>query len=150
MENHYWNYKIDPKKQDQSWGDSVYTDFNDFSHKSLKMCVEIFESDAADRLKNMLTNCDCLRFSDGCWYKFTKKGVTTENAIMKICSAYGILPENIIAFGDDYADIGMLQLCGMGIAMGNAIQEVKQIADMVIGSNDNEGIASYLLEMFDL
>ena len=150
LEHHYWNYKIDPKKQDQSWGDSVYTDFNDFSHKSLKMCVEIFESDAADRLRNMLTNCDCLRFSDGCWYKFTKKGVTKENAIMKICSACGILPESIIAFGDDYADIGMLQLCGMGIAMGNAIQDVKRIADRVIESNDNEGIAGYLLEMFDL
>ncbi len=32
---------IDPKKQDQSWGDSIYTDFKDFKENSLKMCVEI-------------------------------------------------------------------------------------------------------------
>ena len=32
----------------------------------------------------------------------------------------------IIAFGDDYADIGMLELCGTGVAMGNAIDEVKE------------------------
>ena len=30
VEKHYWNYKIDPKQQDKSWGDSIYTDFHDF------------------------------------------------------------------------------------------------------------------------
>ncbi len=49
-----------------------------------------------------------------------------------------------MAFGDDYADIGMLKLCGKGIAMGNAINEVRNIADLVIGSNDENGIAEYL------
>lgn len=56
----------------------------------------------------------------------------------------GIKIEDITAFGDDYADIGMLQMCGTGIAMGNAIDEVKQEADLVIGSNDKDGIAEYL------
>lgn len=150
LQNHYWNYKIDPKKQDQSWGDSIYTDFENFDQSALKMCVEIFDSDTADKLKNALADCDCIRFSDGFWYKFTKKGVTKENAIMRICSACNITPENIMAFGDDLADIGMLKLCGMGIAMGNAIQEVKDSADAVIGTNDNEGIADFLVKEFEL
>lgn len=150
MESHYWNYKIDPRIQDPSWKDSIYSDFKDFNWESLKMCVEIFDSDVADRLKSRLTDCDCIRFSDGCWYKFTKKGVTKENAIMKICSACGIVPENIIAFGDDFSDIGMLRLCGIGVAMGNAIEDVKQIADTVIGTNDEEGIADYLMKTFEL
>ena len=38
IDSHYWNYKIDPKKQDHSWGDSIYTDFTDFGESSLKMC----------------------------------------------------------------------------------------------------------------
>lgn len=150
LENHYWNYKIDPKKQDQSWGDSIYTDFKDFNQESLKMCVEIFDSDKAEKLKNILTDCDCVRFSDGYWYKFTKKGVTKEKAITEICHVCKFEPENIIAFGDDFVDIGMLKLCGIGIAMGNAIRDVKQIADVVIGTNDNDGIADYLIETFDL
>ena len=83
-------------------------------------------------------------FSDGYWYKFTKKTATKEKAILEICSACGIKAEEIIAFGDDYADIGMLKLCGKGIAMGNAIKEVKEEADWVIGSNDEDGIAEYL------
>lgn len=54
--------------------------------------------------------------------------------------------ESIIAFGDDFADIGMLKLCGLGVAMGNAIDEVKKKADLVIGSNDEDGIAVFLEE----
>lgn len=150
IDNHYWNYKIDPKQQDQSWGDSIYTDFNNFNQTALKMCVEIFDSNTADRLKNTLADCDCIRFSDGYWYKFTKKGITKENAIREICLACNITPENIIAFGDDYSDIGMLKLCGMGVAMGNAIQDVKDIADVIIGTNDTEGIANYLIKEFNI
>lgn len=144
IDAHYWNYRIDPKKQDQSWGDSIYTDFADFEKPSLKVCVEIFEDSHARQLRELLNNCDCIRFSDGYWYKFTKKNVTKEKAIMEVCSACGIKPEEITAFGDDYADIGMLKLCGKGIAMGNAISEVKEIADLVIGGNDEDGIAKYL------
>ena len=143
---HYWNYKIDPKKLDQSWGDSIYTDFTDFSECALKMCVEIFDKDKAGLLAERLDQCDCIRFLDGYWYKFTKKNVTKENAIMKITKVFGFGTESIVAFGDDFADIGMLELCGFGVAMGNAIDEVKKKADLVIGSNDEEGIACFLKE----
>lgn len=144
IDAHYWNYKIDPKKLDQSWGDSTYTDFSDFTECALKICVEIFEQDKANELAERLSDCDCIRFSDGYWYKFTKKNVTKENAIMKITEVCGFGTESIIAFGDDFADIGMLELCGLGVAMGNAIEEIKEKADIVIGSNDEDGIAVFL------
>ena len=48
--------------------------------------------------------------------------MTKENAIMKITEVFGFATDSIIAFGDDYADIGMLELCGTGVAMGNAIE----------------------------
>ena len=108
------------------------------------MCVEIFDEAQAVKLQALLAECDCIRFSDGFWYKFTRKAVTKEKAIMEVCSASGIKPSQIAAFGDDYADIGMLELCGMGIAMGNAIEAVKEKADLVIGSNDEDGIAAVL------
>lgn len=144
LTNHYWNYKIDPKKQDTTWGDSIYTDFSDFKQEALKICVEIPDVKKAEALKTALPNYDCARFSDGYWYKFTKEGVTKEKAIHKICTACDINLEDITAFGDDFADIGMLKLCGLGIAMGNAINEVKEIADVVIGRNDDDGIAEYV------
>lgn len=144
VDAHYWNYKIDPKQQDQSWGDSIYTDFQDFEKESLKMCVEIFDEKVVEKLKQNLPDCDCVRFSDGYWYKFTKKTATKENAILHICKECGITTDEIVAFGDDFADIGMLKLCGTGVAMGNAIDEVKAVADYVIGDNDHDGIGYYL------
>lgn len=144
IDSHFWNYKIDPKMQDKSWGDSIYTDFRDFNQAALKICVEIFDLNKAEELKAALSDYDCVRFSDGCWYKFTKNGVTKENAIHEICSACNIRLTDMIAFGDDFADIGMLKMCGIGVAMGNAIDEVKEAADIVIGNNHEDGIAQYL------
>lgn len=148
VDAHYWNYKMDPKKQDRSWGDSIYTDFQNFEESSLKMCVEIFEDSRALRLSKLLDQCDCIRFSDGYWYKFTPKTATKEQAVQEFCAVSGIRAAEITAFGDDYADIGMLNLCGTGIAMGNAISEVKKQADLVIGCNDEDGIAAYLTDWY--
>ena len=118
----------------------------DFSECALKMCVEIFDEGKARILAEKLEQCDCIRFSDGFWYKFTKKNVTKENAIERIADVCRFGMESIIAFGDDFADIGMLRFCGLGVAMGNAIDEVKIKADFVIGSNDEDGIAVFLEE----
>ena len=149
MKEHYWNYKTDPLIQDPSWGESVWTDFHDFGLESLKMCVEIVDKRKAEQLKENLSQCDSVRFSEGDWYKYTRKGVTKEQAITVICNACGSSCEDIVAFGDDYADIGMLRQAGIGVAMGNAIQEVKKAADIIIGSNEEDGIAKYLEENYE-
>lgn len=141
---HYWNYRINPRTENPTWGESIYTDFSDFSSTSLKMCAEISDEKKAEQLAGLLDQCDCIRFSDGCWYKFTRKDATKENAILKAAQVCGFDIDSIIAFGDDFADMGMLKLCGLGVAMGNAIEEVKNSADLVIGSNDEDGIAAYL------
>ena len=148
LHEHYWNYKIDPNIADASWGVSIYTDYTDFTQKSLKICVEIFDSEKAVKLSKCLPDCDCVKFVDGDWYKFTKKTATKEQAILKLCEACDITVESIIAFGDDLVDIGMLKFCGTGIAMGNAVDEVKNVADVVIGTNDEDSIAEWLEEYY--
>ena len=146
LDTYYWNYREDPKESDVTWGETTYSDFSDFSEKALKFCVEIFDASNARTLADRLSDCDCLRFVGTVWYKFTKKNVTKENAILKACEICGIALEDVMAFGDDTPDIGMLQLCRTGVAMGNAIAAVKEAADLVIGSNDDDGIAAYLEE----
>jgi len=144
LDAHYWNYKEDPNKADATWGETIYTDFGDCAEKALKFCVEIFDEALARKLALRLSDCDCQRFSGSAWYKFTKKEATKENAIRKACEICGIALEDVTAFGDDGPDIGMLRLCGTGVAMGNAIDAVKEAADIVIGSNDADGIAAFL------
>ena len=57
----------------------------------------------------------------------------------------GISREEVIAFGDQELDISMLEAAGMGVAMGNAIDELKEKADFVTKTNNEAGIA-YALE----
>jgi len=146
VQEHYWNYKLDPRQWDKSWGETVYTDFAGFCEPSLKICAQTADAAVAERLRKALSRYDSSHFTNSDWYKFTPKTATKEQAILKLCALRQILPEEIIAFGDDDADIGMLRLCGRGIAMGNAIDAVKAAADAVIGSNDADGIAQYIEE----
>ena len=144
LNGHYWNYKNDPNKNDATWGDTIYTDFKDFNEKALKICVQIFDNSHAEMLQKEFFDCDWARFEGGFWYKFTRKDATKESAIRKACHILGIDLADVTAFGDDIPDIGMLRLCGTGIAMGNAFAAVKEAADLVIGRNDEDGIAAYL------
>ena len=57
-----------------------------------------------------------------------------------LCQHFGIRQEETIAFGDGGNDIDMLQWAGIGIAMGNASDEVKKAADWVTTDVDHEGI----------
>jgi len=52
-----------------------------------------------------------------------------------------IATENVVVFGDGVCDVGMLQLAGLGVAMGNAPESVKACADYVTLSNDEDGVA---------
>ena len=93
-----------------------------------------------------LDKIDYLPFSDIPWYKLSKKGATKEKAIEALCNHLKISPAQIAAFGDDFNDIGMLKLCGKGIAMKNAIPEVQKIADEVCKSNEADGVADWIKE----
>lgn len=51
---------------------------------------------------------------------------------------------DVLAFGDNYNDLEMLNYCGIGVAVGNAREEVKQIADFVTASNTENGVAHFI------
>ena len=143
---HFWSFQRNRDEIDASWADTIFADFSNLHERALKLCAEIFQPELAKQLAEALSNCDCIKFVDGEWYKFTKKEATKENAIKKFSEISGIPLSDVIAFGDDLPDIGMLKLCGTGVAMGNAVAEVKEAADVVIGTNDEDGIAEYLLK----
>lgn len=56
----------------------------------------------------------------------------------------GISLQDIVSFGDDLNDREMLQISGMGVAVSNAVKEVKEIADDVTLSNDEDGVADWI------
>lgn len=78
------------------------------------------------------------------YYEFTAKGIDKAKALDAVLPMLGIRREEIIAFGDAQNDASMIHYAGLGIAMGNAVPELKEIADEITGSCDEDGIAQAL------
>jgi hypothetical protein len=67
--------------------------------------------------------------------------------ILHVARRHEIAPAQIVAIGDDWNDLSMISKAGLGVAMGNARDEVKAVAKRVIGSNKDEGLAAFLEEL---
>lgn len=72
---------------------------------------------------------------------------TKWNGIQKMLEAYDIPPEQAIYFGDDNDDIEPIRRCGCGVAVSNALESVRDAADYIAKSNDEDGIAEFLAEL---
>lgn len=68
------------------------------------------------------------------------KGNGKARGISEIIRHFGFEPEETMAFGDGGNDKCMLQYAGIGVAMGNAAKDVKEVADYVADTVDNDGI----------
>lgn len=75
------------------------------------------------------------------------KGVNKGNGISTLSKKLNISKEEIIGFGDNFNDMSMRNAVGTMIAMGNAVAPLKDIADFVTYSNDNDGMA-FALDKF--
>ena len=76
------------------------------------------------------------------------KQASKTNAIQLLIEKYGIQQEEIIAIGDNYNDKSMIEFAGMGVAMGNAPDEIKKVANYITDTNNNEGVAKALKKFF--
>ena len=77
------------------------------------------------------------------------KGIDKGTALLAVCDALGIGLEETIAIGDQELDLPMIVAAGVGIAMGNAIPELKQKADFVTKTNNEAGVACALERYID-
>ena len=76
-------------------------------------------------------------------------GIDKAESLKRLLAIMGIGTENLMSFGDGYNDISMIKLAGMGIAMENAAQEVKEAADYVTLSNEEDGVAAALKKFIE-
>ncbi|HEY3993355.1 MAG TPA: Cof-type HAD-IIB family hydrolase [Ktedonobacteraceae bacterium] len=73
--------------------------------------------------------------------EFLHPAVSKRQGLITIARDLGIESAEIVAIGDGHNDIGMIQFAGLGVAMGNAHDEVKSLADHVTRSNAEDGVA---------
>ena len=67
-----------------------------------------------------------------------------------LCEQLGMSAADAVAFGDNFNDMSMIELAGLGVAVANAETEVREAADMCCASNDEDGVASVILERLGL
>jgi Cof subfamily protein (haloacid dehalogenase superfamily) len=79
-----------------------------------------------------------------------RSGINKAKGLEKVAEYYNIPQERIIAFGDEDNDFEMIEYAGHGIAMGNAIDELKERANYVTLTNEEDGVAHYLKEVLAL
>ena len=101
--------------------------------------LAFFEERQEERIMRMLPSCKTTRWNP----IFTDIVPASSDkwvGITKMLDHYHILPEETMTFGDGGNDISMLQHAGIGIAMGNAADEVKANADYVTDTVENDGV----------
>lgn len=144
---YFWNYKPDC---DFSWYEAVdnviYDDFSDFRQSAYKVTAEVEREEDARKIAAEIPGCGTLSFRGEIWRRFAHIEATKRNALEHICGCLSIAPKEILAFGDDRNDLEMLEYC-TGVAMGNALDEVKSAAEFVTDTNDNDGVAKFLAEI---
>lgn len=77
---------------------------------------------------------------------FTHAEVTKASAAQRLAALLGAEPSQLIAAGDSFNDLPLLQACGLRIAMGNAVPELKAIADYVAPTTYEDGLATAIEE----
>ena len=82
------------------------------------------------------------------YFEFTPLGVDKARALRETFARLGIDASEVAAFGDAQNDRTMLEWAGCGVAMGNAVDEVKAIADYVTTTNNEDGIAAALEHLY--
>lgn len=77
-------------------------------------------------------------------------GLNKAVGLKRLAEHFNVPQERVIAFGDEDNDLEMIEYAGTGVAMGNAIDQLKNIANEITVTNEEDGIAVYLEERLNL
>ena len=140
-------------------GDAAYSNvaFEDFETIVTQDLAETAKKEGALKIIVGFDREGVLELVDGCLpddlYRTVANGhliqimsraATKWNGIQEMLAMCGCLPTETACFGDDFDDAEAIKMCGIGIAVENAIPQVKKVADCICESNDCDGVAKWL------
>lgn len=117
--------------------------FEEAIQKEIYQMTPFITAEEEIEILSQIPNCE-----SGRWFPafadITAKGNTKQKGIDEIIAHFGFKLEETMSFGDGGNDVSMLRHTAIGIAMGNAKDDVKQVADYITASVDEDGIAKAL------
>lgn len=119
--------------------------FRKYDGEILKgVCVEKEFKDKLKEAKEELIECSKDLEVVSSWddnFEIMKKGSSKGEAVKKLAKYLGISREEVMCIGDSENDLSMISWAGIGVAMGNAIEQVKEVADYVTDDNKHGGVS---------
>lgn len=114
------------------------------SEETYKIDAQLSSEAFAKEVAAKYQDCALTGFSGENWYRFASKSSGKMSGIKAIAKFLELDVSEIASFGDDFSDIEMIKHCGHGVAMGNAIAQVKAVARHTCDTNENDGVAKWL------
>lgn len=96
------------------------------------------------KVKHILTEDVYYTVANNTLIQVMSKTATKWNGVKAALEALNISQTDAVYFGDDNDDIEPIQMCGIGVAVSNAIEAVTNAANHVVGSNDEDGVAHFI------
>ncbi|MEC0247589.1 Cof-type HAD-IIB family hydrolase [Paenibacillus chitinolyticus] len=138
----YWAYSVEGMYNRDNWAEDItkpqWLKFGFYTEN--KESLEIIRGELARWGELEITN------SHPDNLELNPKGISKASGIEEVCNLLGIEMSQVIAMGDSENDIAMIRAAGLGVAMGNAQDGVKRIADLVTVTNDEDGVAKIIQE----
>ena len=128
------------------WPGIQYEYTTDFSEVTFadKIIVEATSAAKCTMLSGYIPSDLYLIPSENSIAMIMNKNAKKSSGIASLAGAHGFGLDNVVAFGDDFNDIDMLKACGFGVAVENALPEVKSFAEYICSSNMEDGVASWI------
>ena len=151
------HYKYITNQSHLSLCEKGISNINNFLNDSdgiVNVTIHFNNNDLVDKYYNMFS-CDNLELlvmqdsfgTEKCLEIFSK-GVSKYNALKVIMDLENINNHDVIAFGDGLNDVDMIKLSGIGVAMGNALSDVKDVSNYVTISHNEDGVIYFLKGYF--
>lgn len=119
-------------------------DFSEYVNFPVNKCIMTGEHDelevVAEKLKAKYGDMLSIYFSEPFFLEIMPQNVDKAQALLNLLGDMELTPEEMICCGDGFNDISMIEAAGLGVAMENAQELVKDAADYITASNDEDGI----------
>ena len=133
----YWGYNVDALVGHRNWTEEMF-------HKDwLKFGIRHQDLHVMERIRKQASRLPSIEITQSAPVniEIAAKGISKETGVRKVCEHLGIEMEEVMAIGDNLNDYKLMQAAGFGVAMGNGDQRLKDIADVVTDTNEQDGVA---------
>jgi len=142
-ENVSYTNKTNPEDKRMShYHEFDFSTNNNISY--LKISIISDNPNSVEKIALAYPELDFLHYKGENFYRFANKNAVKWNAIKAVSDFYNINTDMFVAFGDDMNDLEMIKNCGIGVAVDNALDAVKNVAKYTCETNNNDGVAKWL------